>query len=365
MKAIKYAEKYDLSIDDISRVLTDHGFSPKSENHKLTDEEVQVLDAYLVARGTTSDAAVDETDDVMPGATTVPDDDDEVLPDSDDDSADVEEAPTKVFIVGRRGTRSNRPTTKPLTRQEVADRDVAYNLRVIQKSARNIPAAHYTTVKFENSRRPVALYRPTFTTIEHGGQFFYAYDSLIPSDGQIWLTPELFERYAPGGSKAKQHMPFVSDDVMNEMFELFRSYSFFNNECSQPECKEIRREKFSPGLEKKAQLILRKHFLPPAFAARTDRSDRVMELKGTCYVHWLLDQTKDILIPQWMAVTAETQNLPLAERFEARISRFMDVIEEIQQAVSDKAKKGGEHPADTEEIGKMLIAFADEMTGAA
>lgn len=252
-------------------------------------------------------------------------------------------------------------TNKATSELNSKDRWVTGQIRTIQRNCRRIKPEELTPVDFPDGRK-TSLYRPKVEYTTHEGKLIYVYPSLHSEDGMIGLTHEEYEAFQPGGRSSKRHMLFVSPDMLQQVIDLFKQYSFYTDRCSYPDCAYNAKEGeagFQAGLERKAQLIVRNLMVPPG--TKVQRGGvQVLELKRQCYVHWLLGESRDFIQQRWMQITADLQGLPPAEFRQVRVQRFVDLINEVFDAVQAKAKDGGERPASKEEIGEMLIAFATE-----
>ena len=368
MKVQKYSQANDLSVDEITQILIASGSLWREGNYELSDGEVIVLDTHKAVQ----DDATEESEAELSDATEVSDEDEVEETDDVENSAaaDADEEAPKVTSdatktvqprsrITSKKTKSGRSSKAPLTPTELADLDVARRIRDLQKTVRRIDGQDYELKVVIPGEPPVKFYRPTYHPEKIDGEWYQVYDSLVPGEAKFKLTEEDIESYDKGKKKF-MHMDFVQHESMQLLYRLFQSYSFFNNECSRPECKEIRLKPFNPGLKKKAELIIRKYYLPPEYPVSPGSKTQVMKLKGQCYVHWLLEESRDIIIPKWFEVTAATQKSPADQRSAARVGMFVDLIDEIMTAVSEKAKRGGERAATEDEIGDMLIAFAEE-----
>jgi hypothetical protein len=278
------------------------------------------------------------------------------VPVADDTSEPSQPVAIKLSRPTRRASGSKGPEVTE------KDREVAMQLLEIQQKCRKIDDSELVETAFP-AGGSAKLYRPKVEITTHQGQQIYAYPSLLEGDGHIGLRVADYDAYLPGGGRALQHMDFVSQSAFDRVVNLLRQYTFYSDKCSYPDCvyNVKGRSEFTDGIRRKANMIIRNMMLPPAAPTPRGSTAPVMELKRMCYVHWLLSESRDIIQEKWMQITVDLQGLPAAEFRPARVERFVGLINEIHDAVQQKAKDGGERAASKEEIGEMLVSFATEI----
>jgi hypothetical protein len=252
-------------------------------------------------------------------------------------------------------TTSPRQKTQQFTPR---DRDIAKELHALQAGCRKIPSTDYQIVKMRDGKQ-VSLYRPVLEIVRLNNISYYGYSSIAEGDGQILLDAVTYAKYE--NEWVRRHMPFVSDTEKAKYITLLEEYSFFSGKCAYPSCVENMKGEFNPGLPKKAELLMRKAYFPPAYAA--GGSFKVMNLKSMCYLHWLLEEMRPQITEHWMLLTVQVQGMPPEDRHTKRIAEFTSLIGSIRILVEDKTRANGERKASFDEIAEMLMAFIKEMTG--
>lgn len=322
----------------------------------LISQPVEELEAHFKGPAEVSEATVSDLED----------DSSEPLPEDDETSETSQEV---TF---------HRPTTPgvPQPKQAVytkKDLWLAGQLRNLQRKCRRIGNDSFEDRVRED--RPFKVYRPKYdpSLVEHEGESFYAYDSILEGDGKILISLEESEHYMAGGVWQYRHMPFVSDQALEQFMDLLKQYSFYTEVCV------VGKEPLNTELDRKARLLVQQRFNPPAWSAviyqqlERGKIDQDMYNRLTrrgdlafpemCYQHWMMQADMDIIRREWMELTLELQQNLSGEEFkDARQRRLVSLITTLRGRLNERQKERGGRPVTHQQVAEMLINFAETVS---
>jgi hypothetical protein len=342
MKVSGYAKSKGVKSSDVVAILAAHQVT-KTASHNVTDEEIAFLDAHYDALSSQVVHVGSFGEAIAAANVSIDDDNNDDNGISDDIELETEdnlgETPSsepelQVHIASApRGRGKARPQ---LSKADQINLSVAQELRDIQRDCSIIPRDHFTSVAVEGDKT-ARIYRPKVEVKDYQGTLYYVYPSVYTPEGLMAVTFADYEAYTLGRLQ-KTHMKFVSDELFERMRTLFTQYTDYSGTCSYPGCAITVSGKFSAGLDRKIQLIIRKAYLPPhsvvkgsTAAARVMENDRddVMEMRKKCHVHFLLEALRAPIQRYWMDITVSTQELPQAERSVARQRLLIQMADAI------------------------------------